>query len=479
MDLARREQRAHEPLPLTPTTGEARAAALLARIPHVAEQAPFLGAVRIEVGRRRAEIAHRRGVDVVREPTIARIRRRQVELERARLVVDVAVLDPRDARHVDEPRHDLDPRARGVVESGHAGRDERAFELGDDHRREQLDVVIAGDDVDAVPGRREPRELGEHVAMPGRDHRHPRDARAIAARHAEQPLVAIARRQLRRPRHDDRHEVEQVARDHEAPRPTIAPPRRVIRDELAKRRDAELDRAPPLARRAGEQLLAEMQVADDEDVGEIGHERGDHARPCPTRQHDETTPRTAWYLRVEDMTQLLFILLLVASVAFFAHCVVVVRSRRVRPRPPTARPRLDQSPGRLMDVGIFFFGQKKVAEEGPQHRTSKHRLFIFWGFLIITIDDHRRPRGVDRDPKAVARAAPRLPLSTADDPRRGDEPRRAADDHVGGHARSIAYEIAGALSAGGSAPKPHRQRARDLVGVRQEVRDHQRASRRG
>ena len=38
-----------------------------------------------------------------------------------------------------------------------------------------------------------------------------------------------------------------------------------------------------------------------------------------------------------------------------------------------------------MDVGIYFFGQKKVAEEGPQHRTSKHHLFIFWGFLIITI----------------------------------------------------------------------------------------------
>ncbi|HTJ46719.1 MAG TPA: (Fe-S)-binding protein [Kofleriaceae bacterium] len=38
-----------------------------------------------------------------------------------------------------------------------------------------------------------------------------------------------------------------------------------------------------------------------------------------------------------------------------------------------------------MSVLIYFFGQKKVAEEGPQHQTSKHHLFIFWGFLIITV----------------------------------------------------------------------------------------------
>src|SRR5688572_10478414 len=49
------------------------------------------------------------------------------------------------------------------------------------------------------------------------------------------------------------------------------------------------------------------------------------------------------------------------------------------------RSRIDDLPGRLADVGIYFFGQKKVAEEGPQHRTSKHHLIIFWGFLIITI----------------------------------------------------------------------------------------------
>src|SRR5688572_29122429 len=49
------------------------------------------------------------------------------------------------------------------------------------------------------------------------------------------------------------------------------------------------------------------------------------------------------------------------------------------------RSRIDDLPGRLVDVGVYFFVQKKVAEDGPQHRTSKHHLFIFWGFLIIPI----------------------------------------------------------------------------------------------
>ena len=84
------------------------------------------------------------------------------------------------------------------------------------------------------------------------------------------------------------------------------------------------------------------------------------------------------------MTQVFFILLLAASVAFFARTIWLF-GRAVAPGRADPRPRLDQLPGRLMDVGIYFFGQKKVAEEGPQHRTSKHHLFIFWGFLIITI----------------------------------------------------------------------------------------------
>ncbi|HSD88127.1 MAG TPA: (Fe-S)-binding protein [Kofleriaceae bacterium] len=84
------------------------------------------------------------------------------------------------------------------------------------------------------------------------------------------------------------------------------------------------------------------------------------------------------------MTQVLFILLLAASVAFFARTVWLF-GRAVATGVADPRPRLDDLAGRVADVGIYFFGQKKVAEEGPQHRTSKHHLIIFWGFLIITI----------------------------------------------------------------------------------------------
>ena len=108
------------------------------------------------------------------------------------------------------------------------------------------------------------------------------------------------------------------------------------------------------------------------------------------------------------VTQVLFILLLAASLAFFARTIwlfgraVCGRRRPIRGRASTS------SPGALLDVGIYFFGQKKVAEEGPQHRTSKHHLFIFWGFLIITIATvdilvvGRRPRRV------AARCCPRV-----------------------------------------------------------------------
>jgi Fe-S oxidoreductase len=84
------------------------------------------------------------------------------------------------------------------------------------------------------------------------------------------------------------------------------------------------------------------------------------------------------------VSQVLFILLLAASLAFFARTVWLF-GRALAAGTADPRPRLDQLPARLLDVGIYFFGQKKVAEEGPQHRTSKHHLFIFWGFLIITI----------------------------------------------------------------------------------------------
>ncbi|HEY6178071.1 MAG TPA: 4Fe-4S dicluster domain-containing protein, partial [Kofleriaceae bacterium] len=82
--------------------------------------------------------------------------------------------------------------------------------------------------------------------------------------------------------------------------------------------------------------------------------------------------------------QVLFILLLVASLVFFARTLWLF-GRGLAAGTAEPRPRLDDIPARLADVGIYFFGQKKVAEEGPQHRTSKHHLVIFWGFLIVTI----------------------------------------------------------------------------------------------
>lgn len=84
------------------------------------------------------------------------------------------------------------------------------------------------------------------------------------------------------------------------------------------------------------------------------------------------------------MNQALFIVLLAAALVFFARTTWLF-GRAVFAGVADPRPRLDQLGGRLLDVGVYFFGQKKVAEEGPQHRTSKHHLFIFWGFLVITI----------------------------------------------------------------------------------------------
>jgi Fe-S oxidoreductase len=84
------------------------------------------------------------------------------------------------------------------------------------------------------------------------------------------------------------------------------------------------------------------------------------------------------------MNTALFIIILAASLAFFARTVWLF-GRGLAAGTADPRPRLDQLPQRLIDVGIYFFGQKKVAEEGPLHRSSKHHLIIFWGFLIITI----------------------------------------------------------------------------------------------
>jgi hypothetical protein len=84
------------------------------------------------------------------------------------------------------------------------------------------------------------------------------------------------------------------------------------------------------------------------------------------------------------MNTAIFIVLFAAALVFFARTTWLF-GRAVFSGVADPRPRLDQIPERLADILIYFFGQKKVAEEGPLHRTSKHHLFIFWGFLIITI----------------------------------------------------------------------------------------------
>ena len=84
------------------------------------------------------------------------------------------------------------------------------------------------------------------------------------------------------------------------------------------------------------------------------------------------------------MNTFIFIVLLATSFTFFARTMWLF-GRAVATGAKDPRPRIDQLGARLVSVGVYFFGQKKVAEEGPQHRTSKHHLFIFWGFLLITI----------------------------------------------------------------------------------------------
>ncbi len=83
-------------------------------------------------------------------------------------------------------------------------------------------------------------------------------------------------------------------------------------------------------------------------------------------------------------SSIVFTALLIVALAFFGRTLHAF-IRALRRGTADARPRIDQLPRRLFHVLVYFFGQKKVAEEGPLHHTSKHHLFIFWGFLIITI----------------------------------------------------------------------------------------------
>src|SRR6185369_14083671 len=113
---------------------------------------------------------------------------------------------------VDEPRHDLDPAERAVIG---AGRGELAHQLADHVTGEQLDVVVADDDVDAVAGGGEPAELGEQRSVSLADPPHALDPGLDAAAQAKPALVGGPGRALRGPGDHDRHEIEQITGDHQ------------------------------------------------------------------------------------------------------------------------------------------------------------------------------------------------------------------------------------------------------------------------
>lgn len=84
------------------------------------------------------------------------------------------------------------------------------------------------------------------------------------------------------------------------------------------------------------------------------------------------------------MKSVIFVIILAGFVGYFIRTMTKFIRATARGA-PDIRPRIDQLGARLLSVLVYFFGQKKVAEEGPMHMTSKHHLLIFWGFLIITI----------------------------------------------------------------------------------------------
>src|ERR1044071_1813831 len=89
--------------------------------------------------------------------------------------------------------------------------------------------------------------------------------------------------------------------------------------------------------------------------------------------------------RHKPMKQLIFAALV--AIAFGVFIWTIQRYIKVMTRGTAdPRPRFDQIPRRLAMVLIYFIGQKKVAERQiAPSPPSYHHLFIFWGFLIITV----------------------------------------------------------------------------------------------
>src|SRR5687768_13645271 len=101
-------------------------------------------------------------------------------------------------------------------------------------------------------------------------------------------------------------------------------------------------------------------------------ERRGRRSGAPARERPDRPP---CYER-EAMRPVIFAALCALAVAFFGRTIfAMVRAAARGAADP--RPRLDQIPARLLSVLIYFFGQKKVAERGPQHLSSRHHLFIF------------------------------------------------------------------------------------------------------
>src|SRR5215831_9682761 len=92
------------------------------------------------------------------------------------------------------------------------------------------------------------------------------------------------------------------------------------------------------------------------------------------------------------MKQIVFALLLVASLALFAWTVRRFLRAILSGRPDA---RTNNTGERLRSLGVYFFGQKKVVEKTslpskrwPRFVTalgSKYHFLIFWGFIIITV----------------------------------------------------------------------------------------------
>jgi Fe-S oxidoreductase len=78
------------------------------------------------------------------------------------------------------------------------------------------------------------------------------------------------------------------------------------------------------------------------------------------------------------MKALSFAVLLLCAFAGFVWSVVRLTRFLLRGRPED---RFDHIFRRIGDLFLYFFGQRKVAEE----RSSWHHLVIYWGFLIITV----------------------------------------------------------------------------------------------